>query len=39
MQKGHSMDLRKSRDYFRWTSDLTHKFNNQVRPMRGGYRL
>lgn len=39
MQKGHSMDYKKSKDYFKWTADFTHRFNVQARPMRGGYRL
>jgi len=37
--KRKSMSKRNSKKLFRNTADLTHKFNLQRRPMRGGYRM
>lgn len=39
MQRRHRISRRKSRKMFRKTADLTHKFNIDARPMRGGIRL
>ena len=33
------MGRKASKDYFKRTADITHRFNNQVKPQRGGYRL
>lgn len=39
MKNRRKMSNKKSKQYFKKTADLTHKFNMKPRPMRGGIRL
>lgn len=39
MQRGKSLPLGQSSNYFKTTAIRTHRFNVSPRPMRGGIRL